>query len=179
MTMALANMQIVISRLLRSLRIIKGPTRWLNGEPHRQRENLLDRPDGHKRVCTATHFMRVHVRPARSIFSNALKFRRSAIAALVRSPCRYCPFRAPGGPPLLAYPLPDRAASSEDFEAQQRLVTSVRFDVVTRRAEETRFEFRHSSGSPLVQELAHEAERVHLVIMLARRKGEQLCFQVR
>jgi hypothetical protein len=33
-------------------------------------------------------------------------------------------------------------------------------------------------GSPLVQELAHEAERVHLVIMLARRKGEQLRFQV-
>src|SRR5262245_35628555 len=53
MTMALANMQIVISRLLRSLRITKGPTRWLNGEPHRQRENLLDRPDGHKRACTS------------------------------------------------------------------------------------------------------------------------------
>src|SRR5215475_5316200 len=49
MTMALANMQIVISRLLRSLRITKGPTRWLNGEPHRQRDNLLNRPDGHKR----------------------------------------------------------------------------------------------------------------------------------
>src|SRR5215510_1169972 len=53
MTMALANMQIVISRLLRSLRITKGPSRWLNGEPHRQRENLLDRPDGHKRACTS------------------------------------------------------------------------------------------------------------------------------
>jgi hypothetical protein len=91
--------------------------------------------------------------------SNALNFCRSAIAAFVRSP------------------LP--RGQLEDFEAQQRLVTSVRFDVVTRRAEETRFEFRHSSGSPFVQELAHEAERVHLVIMLARRKGEQLCFQVR
>src|SRR5215831_3965926 len=53
MTMALANMQIVISRLLRSLRITKGPTRWLKGDPHRQRENLLDRPDGHKRACTS------------------------------------------------------------------------------------------------------------------------------
>src|SRR6266571_1017708 len=55
-------------------------------------------------------------------------------------------------------PLP--RGQLEDFETQQRLVTSVRFDVVTRRAEETRFEFRHSSGSPLLQELAHEAERV-------------------
>src|SRR5262249_39449964 len=53
MTRALANMQIVISRLLRSLRITKGPTRWLNGEPHRQRDNLLNRPDGHKRACTS------------------------------------------------------------------------------------------------------------------------------
>jgi len=36
--------------------------------------------------CT-THFstLRVQVRPARSIFSNALNFCRSAIAALVRS----------------------------------------------------------------------------------------------
>jgi len=51
------------------------------------------------------------------------------------------------GPP----PLP--RGQLEDFEAQQRLVTSVRFDVVTPWAEETRFEFRHSSGSPLVQEL--------------------------
>jgi hypothetical protein len=35
-----------------------------------------------------THFstLRIHVRPARSIFSNALNFCRSAIAALVRSP---------------------------------------------------------------------------------------------
>jgi nucleotide-binding universal stress UspA family protein len=72
-----------------------------------------------------------------------------------------------------------RAARSEDFEAQERLVTSVRFDVVTRRTEETRFEFRHTSGSPLVQELANQAERVDLVVMLTRRKGEQLCFQVR
>src|SRR5262249_4815426 len=48
MTMALANMQIVISRLLRSLRITKGPTRWLTGEPHRQRTNLSERPGGHK-----------------------------------------------------------------------------------------------------------------------------------
>src|SRR5215470_12319338 len=41
---------------------------------------------------------------------------------------------------FLSAPLPDRAASSEDFEAQRRLVTPVRCDVVTRRAEETRFE---------------------------------------
>ena len=53
MTMALANMQIVISRLLQPLRITKGPTRWLHGEPHRQRENLLDRLGGHKRACTS------------------------------------------------------------------------------------------------------------------------------
>src|SRR6516165_10583049 len=55
-----------------------------------------------------THFstLRVHARPARSIFSNALNFCRSAIAALVRSPCQYCPFRLPGGPPLpLAPPV--------------------------------------------------------------------------
>src|SRR5215467_9802491 len=84
----------------------------------------------------------------------------------------------PDGRHFLVRSFPDRAASSEHFEAQQRLVTSVRFDVVTRRQEETRFEFRHSSGSPFVQELAHEAERVHLIIMLARRKREQLCLQV-
>jgi hypothetical protein len=29
-----------------------------------------------------------------------LNLRRSAIAALVRSPWQYCPFRLPGGPPL-------------------------------------------------------------------------------
>jgi hypothetical protein len=48
------------------------------------------------------HFptLRIHVRPARSIFSNAPNFCRSAIAALVRSPWRYCPFRLPVGPPL-------------------------------------------------------------------------------
>src|SRR5262252_5375192 len=52
--------------------------------------------------CTNhTHFSTlVQVRPARSILSNALNFCRSAIAALVRSPWRYCPFRLPGGPPL-------------------------------------------------------------------------------
>ncbi len=38
----------------------------------------------------------LHLRPER----NALNFCRSAIAALVRSPWRYCPFRLPGGPPL-------------------------------------------------------------------------------
>ena len=74
-----------------------------------------------------------------------------------------------------------RVASSEHFDAQQRLVRPwVSGDVVNRQgAERTRFEFWHSSGSPLVQELAHEAERVDLVVMLARRKTEQLCFQVR
>jgi hypothetical protein len=43
---------------------------------------------------------KVHVRPARSILRSALNFCCSAIAALVRSPCRYWPFRLPGGPPL-------------------------------------------------------------------------------
>jgi hypothetical protein len=43
---------------------------------------------------------RIHVSPARSILSNALNFRRSASAALVRSPSRYCPFRLPEGAPL-------------------------------------------------------------------------------
>ena len=66
--------------------------------------------------------------------------------------------------------MPDRAASSEDLEAQQRIVTPIRFDVVTRRAEETRFEVWHSSRSPLVQG--------DLVIVLARWKREQLYFQV-
>src|SRR5262249_33950625 len=43
---------------------------------------------------------RIHLQPGRDILSNALNFCRSAIAALVRSPCRYCPFRSPGGPPV-------------------------------------------------------------------------------
>jgi hypothetical protein len=34
--------------------------------------------------------LRIHARPARSIFSNALNFCCSAIAAFVRSPWRYC-----------------------------------------------------------------------------------------
>jgi len=63
-------------------------------------------------------------------------------------------------------------------ETPQRFVTPIPFDVVTRGEEETRFDFWHASRSPLVQELAHEAERVDLVIVLARRKREQLCFQV-
>src|SRR5262249_42840054 len=71
-----------------------------------------------------------------------------------------------------------RPAGSEDFEAQQRLIVPVR-SVVIKRAEAHRFEFRHASRSPLVQELTYEAELVDLVIVLARRKREQLCFQVR
>jgi hypothetical protein len=51
-------------------------------------------------ACAGTRFLCIYVRPARSIFSNALNFCRSAIAALVRSPWRYCPLRSPGGPPL-------------------------------------------------------------------------------
>ena len=61
------------------------------------------------------------VSPARSIFSNAPNFRRSAIAALVRSPCRYCPIpfaRRGAGTRLLS----DQPASSEHFDPQQRLV---------------------------------------------------------
>jgi hypothetical protein len=40
------------------------------------------------RARLLTHFstLRIYVRPARSIFSNALNFCRSAIASLVRSP---------------------------------------------------------------------------------------------
>ena len=38
------------------------------------------------RRITPLSTLRVHVRPARSILSNALNFCRSAIAALVRSP---------------------------------------------------------------------------------------------
>jgi len=50
---------------------------------------------------TAAHsILCIHVRPARSIFSNALNFYRSAIAALVCSPWRYYLFCLPGGPPL-------------------------------------------------------------------------------
>ena len=45
--------------------------------------------DSHAGAAQAT---RGYVRPARSIFSNPLNLCRSAIAALVRSPCRYCPF---------------------------------------------------------------------------------------
>jgi hypothetical protein len=66
--------------------------------------------------------------------------RRDGIA---RSACRkgYCYTHA--------HLLSDQPASSEDFEAQQRLVTPVPFDVVTRGAEGTRFEFRHSPGAHL------------------------------
>jgi hypothetical protein len=49
MTTAPASMQIVINRLLRLLCITKGPPLVERGA-HRQRENLLDRPDGHKRA---------------------------------------------------------------------------------------------------------------------------------
>ena len=45
-------------------------------------------------------------------------------------------------------------------ETQQRFVTPIPFVVVTRGEEETRFDFRHASRSPLVQELTDEAERV-------------------
>src|ERR1700681_3716860 len=41
-----------------------------------------------------------HISQARRTFSSVLNFCRSAIAALVRSSRRYCPFRSPGGPPL-------------------------------------------------------------------------------
>jgi len=72
----------------------------------------------------------VHVRPARSIFSNALNFCCSAIAVLVRSPCRYCPFRLPGGPPLpLAPPCIDNAQLRAD---ETRLRAKVRGDVFER-----------------------------------------------
>jgi hypothetical protein len=37
-------------------------------------------------AAAGRHFVPVQIRPARSIFSKALNFRRSAIAALVRSP---------------------------------------------------------------------------------------------
>src|SRR5215472_4677592 len=60
-----------------------------------------ERLDGHvEEGCRTKPPLDVfYVRPARSIFSNALNFCCSAIAALVRSPCRYCPFRLPGGLP--------------------------------------------------------------------------------
>jgi hypothetical protein len=48
----------------------------------------------------ATVAVGLHGRPALSIFSNALNFCRSEIAAFVRSPWRYCPFRSPEGAPL-------------------------------------------------------------------------------
>jgi hypothetical protein len=44
----------------------------------------------------------LHIKPSRTIFSSVLNLRRSAIAALVRSPWRYCPFRLPGGPAATA-----------------------------------------------------------------------------
>src|SRR5262249_29037889 len=49
----------------------------------------------------------------RRSFSNALNFCRSAIAALVRSPWRYCPFCLPRRPPLpLALAARERATSA-------------------------------------------------------------------
>src|SRR5262249_45817762 len=80
-------------------------------------------------------------------------------------------------PPVQPASPSDRAVCSEDFEAQQRLIAPER-DVVIKRPEAHRFEFLHAPRSPLVQELTYEAERVDLIIMLARRKREQLCFQV-
>ena len=41
---------------------------------------------------------------------------------------------------MRAHPMPDRMASSEDFETQQWLVAPVRLDVVIKRAEAQRFE---------------------------------------
>jgi hypothetical protein len=60
------------------------------------------RPARRPYAAQTTHFsnLGIHVRPTWSIFSNALNFCRSATAALVRSPCRYCPLRLPGGAPL-------------------------------------------------------------------------------
>ena len=59
MARAPISMHIVINWLLRSLRITKGPTRWLNGEPHRQRGNLLDSPDRHKERVRCANWRRV------------------------------------------------------------------------------------------------------------------------
>ena len=66
-----------------------------------------ERLGGHGVGCT-THFsaLGVHVRPARSIFSNALNLCRSAIASFVRSPWRYCPTR------LLCRPAKGHAAAA-------------------------------------------------------------------
>jgi len=55
---------------------------------------------GLRTISDSARHDQLYVRPARNIFSNALNFFCSAIAALVRSPWRYCPFRLPGGPPL-------------------------------------------------------------------------------
>src|SRR5437660_436738 len=71
--------------------------------------------------------LRIHVRPRRSIFSNALNFRCSAIAAFVR--CRdgiaHSAYQE-----TAATDMPIRCligpAGSQDFEAQQRLVAPVR-----------------------------------------------------
>src|SRR5215472_891317 len=59
-----------------------------------------ERLDGHVEEGLHKTVDASYVRPARSIFSNALSFCRSAIAALVRSPWRYCLFRSSEGPPL-------------------------------------------------------------------------------
>src|SRR5262249_26095882 len=62
-----------------------------------QAKSALPPESGHS-ICAMSKYF--YVRPARSIFSNALNFRCSAIAALVWSPRRYCPLRSLGGPPL-------------------------------------------------------------------------------
>jgi hypothetical protein len=49
----------------------------------------------------------IHLRRARSIFSNALNFCHSAIAALVRPPCLYRPLRSPDMQRAGAPPCPD------------------------------------------------------------------------
>src|SRR5262249_9513139 len=91
MTMALANMQIVISRLLRSLRITKGPTRWLNGEPHRQRDNLLNRPEVGKRRLSMT------TPPAKRVYPSSPKWGRGATGISFKRPLKlaHCRFILP------------------------------------------------------------------------------------
>src|SRR6516225_4425013 len=81
---------------------------------------------------------KVHVTPARSNFSNALNLCRSAIAALVRSPWRYCPLRLPGGAPLPLAPPCNRQRPF--FIAGDRLLRVRRERPRRRRAAEQRDE---------------------------------------
>src|SRR5262249_60822060 len=113
-----------------------------------------------RRAAQTTHFstLGIHVRPARSIFSIALNFCCFAIAAFVRSPCRYCPFRLPGGPPLPLAPPCNR---------QRMTVSPSRPEARSLFGSETANELGAPVASSISEQLPELGAKFELVINLA------------